>query len=117
MDFSLKEKTAIVVGGSKGLGFGMATGLAQAGANAVSYTHLFRRWRYGDLLLLLLGKGKRICTVCKIRLQVYQQTIWHGLSTGVYHSAEMCIRDRYKSVSDPGCDLYQQGGRRDAGPC
>ena len=35
MDFSLKEKTAIVVGGSKGLGFGMATGLAQAGANVV----------------------------------------------------------------------------------
>jgi NAD(P)-dependent dehydrogenase (short-subunit alcohol dehydrogenase family) len=35
MDFSLKGKTAIVVGGSKGLGFGMASGLAQAGANVV----------------------------------------------------------------------------------
>ena len=35
MDFSLKEKTAIVVGGSKGLGFGMATGLAQAGASGI----------------------------------------------------------------------------------
>ena len=35
MEFSLNGKTAIVVGGSKGLGFGMATGLAQAGANVV----------------------------------------------------------------------------------
>lgn len=35
MDFSLKGKTAIVVGGGTGLGFGMATGLAQAGANVV----------------------------------------------------------------------------------
>lgn len=35
MNMSLKGKTAIVVGGSKGLGFGMATGLAQAGANVV----------------------------------------------------------------------------------
>ena len=41
MDFSLKEKTAIVVGGSKGLGFGIGDGagttrgLAQAGANVV----------------------------------------------------------------------------------
>ena len=35
MNTSLKGKTAIVVGGSKGLGFGMATGLAQAGANVV----------------------------------------------------------------------------------
>ena len=31
MDFSLKGKTAVLVGGSKGLGFGMATGLAEAG--------------------------------------------------------------------------------------
>lgn len=35
MNMSLKGKTAIVVGGSKGLGFGMATGLAGAGANVV----------------------------------------------------------------------------------
>lgn len=35
MEFSLDGKTAIVVGGSKGLGFGMATGLAKAGANVV----------------------------------------------------------------------------------
>ena len=35
MDFSLKGKTAVLVGGSKGLGFGMATGLAEAGANIV----------------------------------------------------------------------------------
>lgn len=35
MKFSLTGKTAIVVGGSKGLGFGMATGLAEAGANVV----------------------------------------------------------------------------------
>lgn len=35
MEISLKGKTAIVVGGSKGLGFGMATGLAEAGANVV----------------------------------------------------------------------------------
>jgi NAD(P)-dependent dehydrogenase (short-subunit alcohol dehydrogenase family) len=33
--FSLKNKTAIVVGGSKGLGKGMAEGLAEAGANVV----------------------------------------------------------------------------------
>jgi len=33
--FSLKGKTAIVVGGSKGLGKGMAAGLASAGANVV----------------------------------------------------------------------------------
>jgi NAD(P)-dependent dehydrogenase (short-subunit alcohol dehydrogenase family) len=33
--FSLKGKTAIVVGGSKGIGKGMATGLAQAGAAVV----------------------------------------------------------------------------------
>lgn len=30
--FSLEGKTAIVVGGSKGIGKGMAEGLAQAGA-------------------------------------------------------------------------------------
>lgn len=35
MNMSLKGKTAVVIGGSKGLGFGMATGLAQAGANVV----------------------------------------------------------------------------------
>lgn len=35
MEFSLNGKTAVVVGGSKGLGFGMATGLAKAGANVV----------------------------------------------------------------------------------
>ncbi|MBQ0079832.1 MAG: SDR family oxidoreductase [Eubacterium sp.] len=35
MNFSLKGKTAIVVGGGTGLGFGMSTGLAQAGANVV----------------------------------------------------------------------------------
>lgn len=35
MNMSLNGKTAVVVGGSKGLGFGMATGLAQAGANVV----------------------------------------------------------------------------------
>ena len=35
MDFSLTGKTAIVVGGGTGLGFGMASGLAQAGANVV----------------------------------------------------------------------------------
>ena len=35
MEFALNGKTAIVVGGSKGLGFGMATGLAQSGANVV----------------------------------------------------------------------------------
>ena len=34
--FSLEGKTAIVVGGSKGIGKGMAEGLAQAGA--VKYT-------------------------------------------------------------------------------
>jgi len=33
--FSLNGKTAIVIGGSKGLGKGMATGLASAGANVV----------------------------------------------------------------------------------
>ena len=33
--FHLKGKTAIVIGGSKGLGFGMATGLAEAGADVV----------------------------------------------------------------------------------
>jgi NAD(P)-dependent dehydrogenase (short-subunit alcohol dehydrogenase family) len=33
--FSLKGKTAIVIGGSKGLGKGMSAGLAQAGANVV----------------------------------------------------------------------------------
>ncbi len=33
--FSLNGKTAIVVGGSKGIGFGMAVGLAQAGATIV----------------------------------------------------------------------------------
>lgn len=35
MNMSLKGKTAVVIGGSKGLGFGMATGLAQASANVV----------------------------------------------------------------------------------
>lgn len=35
MNMSLKGKTAVVVGGSKGLGFGMATGLAEADANVV----------------------------------------------------------------------------------
>lgn len=35
MNMSLKGKTAVVIGGSKGVGFGMATGLAQAGANVV----------------------------------------------------------------------------------
>lgn len=33
--FSLKGKTALIIGGSKGLGKGMATGLACAGANIV----------------------------------------------------------------------------------
>lgn len=33
--FSLKGKTAIVIGGSKGLGYGMAGGLASAGADVV----------------------------------------------------------------------------------
>lgn len=33
--FELKGKTAVVIGGSKGLGFGMATGLAEAGADVV----------------------------------------------------------------------------------
>lgn len=35
MKFTLSGKTAIVVGGSKGLGYGMSTGLAEAGANVV----------------------------------------------------------------------------------
>ena len=35
MKFSITGKTAIVEGGSNGLGFGMATGLAEAGANVV----------------------------------------------------------------------------------
>ena len=37
-----------------------------------------------------------------------------------HHDTPHRLHDRratYKSVSDPGCDLYQQGGRRDAGPC
>lgn len=33
--FELKGKTAIIIGGSKGLGFGMATGMAEAGADVV----------------------------------------------------------------------------------
>lgn len=33
--FSLKGKTAIVIGGSKGLGYGMSSGLAAAGADVV----------------------------------------------------------------------------------
>ncbi|HAZ26180.1 MAG TPA: 2-deoxy-D-gluconate 3-dehydrogenase, partial [Algoriphagus sp.] len=33
--FSLKGKSAIITGGSKGLGFAMAAGLASAGANVM----------------------------------------------------------------------------------
>lgn len=35
MNFSLSGKTAVVVGGGTGLGFGMASGFAEAGANVV----------------------------------------------------------------------------------
>ena len=35
MNFSLNGKTAVVVGGGTGLGYGMATGLAEVGANVV----------------------------------------------------------------------------------
>lgn len=35
MEISLTGKTAVLIGGSKGLGFGMAEGVARAGANVV----------------------------------------------------------------------------------
>ncbi len=35
MEISLTGKTAVLIGGSKGLGFGMAEGIAKAGANVV----------------------------------------------------------------------------------
>ena len=43
-----------------------------------------------------------------------------GSGENQHHDTPHRLHDRratYKSVSDPGCNLYQQGGRRDAGPC
>ena len=36
MEISLTGKTAVLIGGSKGLGFGMAEGVARAGAKQTS---------------------------------------------------------------------------------
>ena len=40
MDLGLKNKVALVTGGSMGIGKATCLALAQQGTNAVSYTHL-----------------------------------------------------------------------------
>ncbi len=48
--FSLKDKVAIVTGGSTGLGEGMAIGLAEAGANVVAIDYVDGPYKAKDII-------------------------------------------------------------------
>ena len=58
--FDLSGKSAVVVGGTSGIGLAMAIGLAEAGANVVASSRRQEQVERGDLLAALIALDVRV---------------------------------------------------------